>query len=270
MNHSGGYDDSPLLSEFYDFTPPYTERGDVEFYVEYSRSANGKILELGCGTGRILIPTVEAGCEIVGLDISKYMLARCRSKLEGKPKDVQGRVKLVHANMVDFDLKETFALITAPFRSFQHLMSVRDQLACLWSVNRHLAIGGRLVLDIFQVDLKKITDPGRGTESEDFPGTQLPDGRSFRRTHRIIGVHQTEQYQDVEMIFYVTYPDGHVERLLQKFPFRHFFKYEVEHLLTGCGFEVVDLFGDFDKSALTDGSPQMIFVAEKRENTIEG
>jgi len=270
MNHSGGYDDSPLLSEFYDFTPPYTERADVEFYVEYSRSADGKILELGCGTGRILIPTAEAGCEIVGLDTSKYMLAKCRDKLERKPKDVQERAKLAHASMVDFDLKESFALITAPFRSFQHLISVEDQFACLRCVNRHLTIGGRLIFDIFQVDLKKITDPGRGKESEDFPDTELPDGRSFRRTHRIVGLRRAEQYQDVEMIFYLTYPDGHVERLVQKFPFRHFFRYEVDHLMARCGFEVVELFGDFDKSALTDDSPQMMFVAEKRENMIEG
>jgi len=78
MSRFGGYEDQAFVAEFYDFDPIYAVRPDVEFYVDLARSAGGTVLELGCGTGRILIPTAAAGCEIVGLDISEYMLAKCR------------------------------------------------------------------------------------------------------------------------------------------------------------------------------------------------
>ena len=91
----------------------------------------------------------------------------------------------------------------------------------------------------------------------------------MRRTHRLKALHRAEQVNDVEMIFYVTYPDGHTERLVQAFPFRYFFRYEVEHLLARCGFRVVELLGGFDRSPLDDNSPEMIFVAEKCEHLPE-
>ena len=70
MSKFGGYEDHPFLAELYDFTPNYAKRPDVDFFLTYSRSAGGKTLELGCGTGRILILTAAAGCQITGLDFS--------------------------------------------------------------------------------------------------------------------------------------------------------------------------------------------------------
>jgi SAM-dependent methyltransferase len=267
MKRFGGYDDNASLAEFYDYVPGYADRGDRDFHISYSRSAGGKTLELGCGTGRVLIPTAEAGCEIVGIDISEHMLSRCRQKLAGAPRQVQDRVRIVKDTATGFDLNETFALITTPFRVFQHLVSVEEQLACLHLAGKHLETGGRLILDLFQVNIKYLMDPDRVKEREDFADIQLPDGRKIRRTHRVPNVHFAEQYSEAELIYYVTHPDGHEERVVQAFPFRYFHRYEVEHLLYRCGFDVEDVFGDFDKSALTDSSPEMIFVAKKTRET---
>ncbi|MFQ6041952.1 MAG: class I SAM-dependent methyltransferase [Candidatus Poribacteria bacterium] len=269
MSKFGGYEDQSFIAELYDFIPGYAKRPDLGFYLEFSRSAGGKILELGCGTGRILIPTAVAGCRIVGLDISEYMLARCLAKLQRQPKEVAERARVIQGNMTNFELNETFSLITTPFRTFQHLISVSDQLACLRRANRHLTMGGKLILDLFQTNPRRMFDPVYTKESEDFPEVELPDGRKFRRTHRVVAFHRAEQYNDIEMNYYVTYPDGRTERLVQFFPFRYFFRYEVEHLLARCGFRVAELFGDFDKSPLVDASPEMIFVAEKCENIVD-
>ena len=266
MNKFGGYENHPFLPELYDYTPVYTGRDDVDFFVSFSRSASGKTLELGCGTGRILIPTAAAGCQVTGLDISEYMLAKCREKLGNQPEEVQKRGQLINGNMVDFKLKETYSLITTPFRSFQHLLSVDNQLSCLQCSNRHLRKGGKLILDLFQTDPKRINNPEYFKETEDFPDVDLPDGRKFRRAHRVSAFHRAEQYNDVELIFYVTQKDGKIERLVQAFPFRYFFRYEVEHLLSRCGFKVIELYGDYDKSPLSNDSPEMIFVAEKSED----
>lgn len=265
MSQYGGYEDRAFVAGFYDYHPAHAGRTDVPFYVECAAAAQGPTLELGCGTGRILIPIAEAGCPITGLDLSEHMLARCRAKLAACPADVQERVRLVHGSMVDFDLDEAFALVTVPFRAFSHLVSTAEQIACLQCARRHLQLGGRLILDLFQTLPRRMFDPAYLQESVDFDDVPLPDGRRLRRAHRVVAFHRSQQVNDMEFIYYVTHPGGRVERLVQAFPFRYFFRYEVEHLLARCGFRVVDLFGSHDRSPFTDASPEMLFVAERAE-----
>jgi SAM-dependent methyltransferase len=236
----------------------------MEFYLDLCRSAGGKILEIGCGTGRILIPAAAAGCSVVGLDLSQNMLAVCRRKLQEQPEEIQTNTRLVQGDMTDFDLGETFSLVTIPFRPFQHLLTIDDQMACLKCIRRHLADDGRLAFDLFQVDAKKMYGPTfTKEESEDFPWVDLPDGRRLRRAHRIPAHHWSQQYNDVELIYYVSHPDGRTERFVHAFPMRYLFRYEVEHLLARCGFRIAELFGDFDRSPLIDSSPEMIYIARK-------
>jgi hypothetical protein len=192
------------------------------------------------------------------------MLARSQEKLACQPPEVQARARIVRGDMAGFCLGETFALIIVPFRAFQHLLSVEEQLACLRCAHQHLLPGGKLILDLFQVNLRYLVDPASANEKEDFAGVALPGGRTLCRTHRVAGWHRVEQYNDIEMFYYVTYPDGHTDRLVQAFPFRYFFRYEVRHLLARCGFGVAELFGSFDRRPLRDDSPEMIFVAERR------
>ena len=257
------YEDTPLLAELYDRVPVYQKRPDVDFYVKACLEHGQKILELGCGTGRVLMRLAEVGADITGLDISDHMLSVCRGKLERKEKNIQNRVRLIRGDMTDFILDETFDVVIIPFRAFQHLLTVPDQLACLDSVKRHLVEEGKLIFDIFQVDLDRLNNPRYLEETEDFPEYELPDGRRLRRTSRIAAFHLAGQYNDVELIYYLTGRDGASERIVHAFPFRYFFRYEMEHLLERGGFKIVNLFGDFDKSPLTDSSPEMIFIAEK-------
>jgi SAM-dependent methyltransferase len=100
-----------VIAEYYDAIPLYANRADIDFYVKCGKQAAGPILELGCGTGRILIPTAAAGCEIAGLDISEAMLNRCREKLAGQPKEVHERARLVQGSMVKFDVGGEFKLV---------------------------------------------------------------------------------------------------------------------------------------------------------------
>lgn len=266
MNATGGYEVLPFVADLYDHVPPYVNRPDVAFYVERAHSAAGPTLELGCGTGRVLIPTARAGCTIVGLDLSPYMLAKCREKLAREPLEIRRRVRLVEEDMTDFGLGETFALVTTPFRPFQHLVTVEEQLACLQCVNRHLGVGGQLIIEVFHVNPKRIVGAPSTEEAEDFAEVELRDGRKLGRTSRITAYHRARQVNDIELIYYVAHPDGRTERHVQAFPFRYFFRYEVEHLLARSGFRVAELYGGFDKSPFADDSPEMIFVAEKTED----
>ena len=94
MDRSGGYQEYPFVAEYYDYVVPYRERHDIDFWVDVARQVGGPVLELGCGTGRVLIPTARAGFEITGLDLSGRMLEVCRGHLSQETEEVCSRVSL--------------------------------------------------------------------------------------------------------------------------------------------------------------------------------
>jgi SAM-dependent methyltransferase len=265
MKRAGGYEEYAFIADLYDHVVPYRERPDVAFFVEAAQESGGPVLEVGCGTGRVLIPTARAGVEVVGLDLSLHMLAICRERLRREPREVQGRVQLVEADMRDFDLARQFRLVTAPFRPFQHLTTVDDQLSCLASIHRHLVVDGRLVLDLFNPSLEALTSDTVGQEVGEEPEFTTPDGRRVIRRHKTVSRDRAHQVNHVELIYYVTHPDGREERWLHAFPMRYLYRFEAEHLLVRCGFEVEALYADFDKSPYGSKVPgELVFVARKR------
>jgi SAM-dependent methyltransferase len=264
MEHPRGYGEFPFVAEFYDYVVPYRERRDVDFFVELARQSGGPVLEIGSGTGRVLIPTARAGIEIVGLDSSPSMLAVCREKLKHEPPAVQSKVTLVEGDMRQFDLGREFGLVTVPFRPFQHLTSVDDQLACLTTIRRHLAAQGTLVLDLFNPSLPHLVDDRFLEEFNREPAFTMPDGRKVLRRHHILARDFFNQTQDMEFIYRVTFPDGREERLVSRFTMRYVFRYEAEHLLIRSGFEVEHIYADYDKSPFGSKYPgELIIVAKK-------
>ncbi len=260
---STGYEDQPFVAEYYDAAYDRPDSPDVSFFVECAKQADGRTLELGCGTGRILIPTARAGCDITGLDLSPYMLQECRRKLALEPAEVQAKARLVQGNMADFSLGQRFALITTPFRAFQHLITVAEQKSCLTCVRKHLKPGGKFILDVFYPDIPRVIDPRYLMEMESAPSMKFPDGRTLRLTVRTAAFHTAEQYNDIEIIHYVRHPDGREERLVHAFPMRYFYRYEIEHLLAMCGFKIADFFGDYVRTSFNDSSREMVIVAER-------
>ncbi len=106
------------------------------------------LLEIGCGTGRVLLPLARAGHEITGLDLSPHMIERCRAKLDTEQQEVRDRVRVLTADMTSFDLHRRFAMVISPFGGFHHLLTVEQQLSCLACCRAHLAPRGTLVLDL--------------------------------------------------------------------------------------------------------------------------
>ena len=263
MRKNSGYEDLEFVSEFYDTMYNQLARRDIEFFVDYAKKAGGKILELGCGTGRVLIPTAVAGCEITGLDLSPFMLQKCREKVAKLPAETRKNIRLIQGDMTNFATGEKYALATIPFRPLQHLITIAEQKACLDCINTHLVKKGKLVFDVYHTYLPRLIDTKYFMEMEVGPALTLPDGRVIKRTNRTAAFHHAEQYNDIEFIFYVSYPDGKKERLVHAFPMRYFYRYEIEHLLSLCGFKILEFYGNFDKSQFSDESQEMIFVAEK-------
>lgn len=263
MEHEDVY---AQIAEFYDHVVPYRDRPDVMFYVDAAKESGGPVLEVGCGTGRILIPTAREEIDIVGLDISASMLRACRKRLEQEPDEVQARVEIVQADMRRFDLPQTFKLITFPFRPFQHLTTVEDQCACLECAYRHLDDEGKLILDLFNPALHILAnDENLGQECGEEPEFSMPDGRRVVRWHRFVSRDLFNQVQHVELIHYVTHPDGRQERLVMAFDMRYLFRFEAEHLLARCGFQVEQVYADYEKNPYGSKYPgDLIIIAKKQ------
>ena len=240
----------PDFGLLYDSVPLYAARQDVGFYLEEAKAARGTVLEVGCGTGRILLPIARAGIPITGIDGSKQMLERCRAKLQGE------RVKLAQHDARDFDLREKFDLIIAPFRVVQHLTTIDDQLRFLATVARHLAPQGRLIFDVFNPRFDMLVGAD-GVEREDTPEQRLPDGRTFRRTYRVARVRWIDQVSEAELIYYV---DG--KRYVQAFEMRWYLAAELRNLLARAGFRVCAMSGDFARGPVVDGCPELVVTAE--------
>ena len=249
---------SDELAEIYDAV--YAGRDDGAFWAALA-PAEGGILELACGTGRVLLPLARAGREVVGLDLSPAMLARCRAALAAEPAAVREHVRLVQADMTAFDLGRRFAMVASPFRGFQHLTGVGDQLACLGRCHAHLAAGGRLVLDLFNPDPALLYAGGESDGEETAETVPWTGGRTIRWWGHVVGYHRARQFNQCEMIYEITEADGTIRRVSERFPMRYLFRYELEHLLARAGFAIDALYGDYDRSPYDDDSPELIVVA---------
>ena len=265
MSLENAYLDQPFLAEIYDHVPGHSKLKDVNLYRGLAAQTGGPVLELGCGTGRVLIPIARSGIKATGIDSSEHMLKVCRQNISREPEGVRANIKLVHADMRSFDIQGRFRLAFIPFNSFLHLLTVEDQLACLSAVHRRLGRDGRLALDVFNPDVRRLVDESQREEPVTSRPFTLPDGRRVLIKARTVSVDLHRQILETEVIHYVTEPSGRQERLVSPFTLRYIFRYEAEHLLARAGFEVEALLSDYRGTAYGSSYPgQLIFVARKK------
>ena len=248
-------------ADVYDSIYTYV-REDIPFYVQESVRSGGPVLELGCGTGRVTLPIAQSGIDIVGLDNSEGMLARARDKA-ALLEEGDGSIDLRMGDMCELSFDRTFPLVIIPFRGFLALLSVEDQVRCLTGIKEHLEPDGRLIFNIFVPDpqmlvededaafhLRDVTDPDTGRTSVVWQQTR---------------VDTFNQVLSVRLIVDEIDKEGVVgRRFYRDYQIRYAHRVEVLHLLERCGFEVVDLYGDFDYSPFDGDSEEMVWVARPR------
>jgi SAM-dependent methyltransferase len=228
----------------------------LDFYVALARDANGPVLDIACGTGRILLPCLEAGVDVDGLDLFEPMLATLRAKAAA----LGLSPRLYQADMSDFALARRYALVMIPFNAFIHNMTQEAQISCLERCREHLLPGGQFVFDTFFPSLEIVGAPQntRVLEGEfPHPHTGAPmrlyDTRTFDR------VTQTQHsLNEVELLS----ADGVVETLHRsQVDSRYIYKHEMELLLRVADFPRWEIYGDFDRRPLTRETDAMIVFA---------
>jgi SAM-dependent methyltransferase len=238
--------------------------GDVELYLDLAREAHAAgqpVLELTCGTGRVAIPIARAGVRVVGLDLSPHMLAVAREKSVGL-----ATLRLVEGDMREFELPERFGLAFIPFRSFQHMLTVRDQLSCLRCIHRHLVPGGRLAINLFNPDILRIGDwltAKRGGVQRWAPYQDPATGRTVQPWESTDYRTGDQELESTVIDEELDEAGAVVSRVYRRLRLRYVFRYEMEHLLVRAGYEIEALYGDCSRSAFGDDSPEQIWVARR-------
>lgn len=249
------------LAEYYDL-----EHGDIQedipTWLDFARAADGPVLDLACGTGRVLLPLAQAGYAVTGVDISPEMLERARAKASSLALHHKPRLLLGDVRDLDIEPPTSFGLAIVALNSLMHLATQEEQRRALACAGAHLVPGGRLVFDLFNPDV--VVDEAKDGQLFLHCLHYLGDTRSHLlhfqspRTDRAGQTIQMHNYYD-EIA-----PDGNVRRTLAPFRLRYLTQAEVRLLVPAAGLELDAVYGDYDLSPFTTDSPRLVVVARRR------
>jgi SAM-dependent methyltransferase len=247
------------VARFYDYEQKDFTK-DIRFYLDYARQCRGEVLELACGTGRILIPLASEGIKITGLDEANEMLNVARKKINAVA-SIKKNITLVKGDMRAFDLNKKFSMVFIAFRSFQSLLTKQDQSACLVLIHKHLPDNGVVIVDLFAPRHDLLAMGERSIDLGEFYDEEN-DVRIARRAEDSYNLAEQTLHED--RIYEWTDNQGCSHHEIWSFDLAYLFRYEALLLLEKYGFVVEHVYGDFDKSPYDYYSGEQIFVARKR------
>jgi SAM-dependent methyltransferase len=234
----------------YDLMFPRSD--DIEFFLNHARTLGGPVLEFACGTGRVLEPIAAAGFAATGIDLSPGMLVEARRKTQAGATSS----RYIQADIRQFSLDERFALIFIAGNSIWHLLDIDSFDACMSCVRRHLAKGGRFIVDVFVPDLRRLLVDPQIRE----PMSEYDDPNGAGR----VVVTQTSRYDAITQIksarTFQRSPDGtETEGSLD---LKMYFPQELQALLRHNGLRLLEAYGGYDKTPLTNTSGRQIYILE--------
>lgn len=243
------------ISRFYD--PVYDTleflKPAQKFYSEEIKNAGGRILEAGTGTGRIFVPALNMGADIYGVDFSERMLARLKEKIP-----VSQHYRIWQEDLRRFDSGKSFSLVIMPFRVFQHMLTIEDQLNTLNCIYNVLDDGGRLIFDVFNPDIKRLLNPV--SDLLEFDGEYKPGSR----LQRYVTVSYQNHLQLLDLKFRFIW-DENGREMTDEFtaPMRYFFRFELENLAGRTKFRLENFYGSFEREDFNSSSKEQILVLRK-------
>ncbi|MDQ2888620.1 MAG: class I SAM-dependent methyltransferase [Chloroflexota bacterium] len=247
-----------LIAPFYDIE--HAQFGeDLDMYRNFAELSGGKILELACGSGRVLLPLAQDSYAVTGVDTSAAMLAIARDRLQES--GLSGRVTLVQQDVSVLDLGQKFRLAFIALGSFGHIATRKTQRLTLSAVRAHLSPGGTFIVDISNADARYMEGLGSHILHQ---GTWWRDDGTLL-THFVSPTNATDSHLLELTHFYDQHSQsGTVQRTTVTTHLYLFERSEIELLLEQAGFVVKDVYGDYDFGPYQLESPRMICIAEAR------
>jgi SAM-dependent methyltransferase len=236
--------------------------GDEAFYERACREA-GSVLELGCGTGRLLVRLARPGLRLVGVDAHRGMLAAAEERLAALDRAAGATVELVHADMRHLALGERFERVLIPYNGLLCLLDAEAVRSCLRGARDHLLPGGSLWFDIY-------APPGPDELASPFVEMSADEPPAHLVTiateGQLVDVFERDRWdvagQRVDATYiYEIVEGGEVRRAEQTIPQRYLYERQVRDLLAEAGLRVAAMWGDFAGTPLTSSSPHMVVRA---------
>lgn len=229
---------------------------DLPFWLELARRQGSPILELGCGSGRVLLPIRRAGYHVTGLERDPDMLCVLR---EGMESGLDGQVELVLGDMTDFELGQRYSLIIMPCNTFTTL-SAAQRKATLDCVRRHLEPSGLFAASLPNPTLlRRLPRRSEMEVEESFPhpldGEPVQVSSGWERSQQSLTIHWHYDH---------LLPDGRVERVSMQA--NHALAPAEVYLaeLEEAGLDLIERYGDFDRSPYSLDAPSLILLAGSR------
>ncbi len=250
------YCDSSLGPLTYDEFYSDQSAASRDFYLRCAQRYGGPVLEIGAGTGLVSWPIAKSGHEVVGIDISPRMLSIARSKAIDYDPSIRRRAAFHQANMVEFDLGRRFRTVIVPGRSFQHLLTPREQRDALTCIHQHLEMSGMMIMNLFDPKLEYCLPKAMPPKQTD--KINLVTGMTFR--HTILSRVTDPQSQTfIETMLLQMLDENHHQIREEKtqWSLRWTFQQEMRYLLELTGFSVERLMSDFVGAGPSYGKEQI-------------
>jgi SAM-dependent methyltransferase len=246
-----------LEASLYDHFWSQEDLDDRQFFTELIGHQGGNCLDLGCGTGRTLIPLAEAGTEVEGLDPSPAMLELCQQKLEAA-----GQQAVLHeGRMETLGLGKKFHSIIIPGASFQLLTEPADAVRALNRIREHLEPGGQLLVSLYIPWFEIVNDVAQGQWRLHKQSVRESDGASVL-CHTCTDIDRHTQLLKVWNRYEIVDPAGKItETELHEMQLRYYHQNEFLLLLGKCGFDQVVAYADFDDEEPADGTAVITYRA---------
>jgi len=246
-------------AKYYDLCPDMP--ADVPFYKSLI-APETRVLELGCGTGRVLVPLAGVCGYIHGLDLSEAMIDVCRRKLEveGVP-PTKARVEV--KDITNFALNQTFDLIIAPYRVLQNLEADAAVNGLFRCIRRHLAPEGTCILNVFRP--KRDPEAMRRvwcSDEEKLSWEAAVEGGRVTCYERWLRMDPDKMVLYPELI-YRRYQDGAlVDEAVLKIAMRCYYPEEFEQLIVDQGFRVLRRWGGYEGELYGQGPELVVQFAQ--------
>jgi SAM-dependent methyltransferase len=249
-----------IVAFSWDIIQDVNTQHDSDFYYNLLKDSKGKSLELGCGTGRLLIPYLMRGLQVEGIDASEDMLTVCREKC----KNLNISPILYNQKMEEMLLPYKYDKIYIPYGTFQILTEKNQVYKALQNIYNYLNPQGQLILSLFspyingealsKVPLNEWLPRGEGHING--------DSKICLQKKRVM-CNFSEQILEDERKYQIIKNKKVVKEEYFTTAERWYFKNEMLLLLEKFGFETIEVLGDYSKEAFSDKHSYMVFVATK-------
>ena len=239
---------------------------DVLYYVELAGEHGGPVLEYGCGSGRITLPLAQIGESVTAVDRHQGMLKALRQSLRAEPVEVRERVTVKRGDMRSVKLRSRHRLVLCTFNTVLHLYTRRDIERFFARVHEHLVAGGRFVFDASLPDVEELArDQDRAFHTPRFRHASYGGVVRYSERFRYDAL---SQVLTVDMRFEPR--DEPQDAWVTPLCHRQFFPQEMEALLHYNGFRLVDVHGDFERTAPEPLCESLVYHCVKRASSSRG